>query len=64
MSATTICRWVNENGRTQISEVVPDKYKKVATCTDSQKIENTYLRIRVSHQKWPRKFAQRDKWKL
>jgi hypothetical protein len=37
--ATPICRWVDESGRTQIAEVVPEKYKKVAICTDSQKFE-------------------------
>jgi hypothetical protein len=30
---------VNESGLTQIADVVPDKYKKVATCTDSRKFE-------------------------
>jgi hypothetical protein len=38
-AATPICRWVNESGRTQIAEVVPEKYRKVAICTDSQKYE-------------------------
>ena len=37
--ATSICRWVNERGQTQIADVVPEKYKKVAICTDSQKYE-------------------------
>jgi hypothetical protein len=37
--ATSICRWVNESGRTQIAEVVPEEYRKVAICTDSQKYE-------------------------
>ncbi len=37
--ATSICRWVDENGRTQVAEVVPDKYRLVAICTDSQKYE-------------------------
>jgi hypothetical protein len=37
--ATSICRWVNESGRSQIAEVVPEKYRKVADCTDSQKYE-------------------------
>jgi hypothetical protein len=38
-AATPICRWVNESGRTQIAEVVPEQYRKVAICTDSQKYE-------------------------
>ena len=37
--ATSICRWVNESGRTQIAEVVPEKYRKVAICTDSEQYE-------------------------
>jgi hypothetical protein len=38
-AARSICRWVNENGRAQIAEVVPEKYRAVAICTDSQKYE-------------------------
>ncbi len=38
-SATPICRWVNNGGRTQMASVVPDKYKAVANCTDSQAYE-------------------------
>lgn len=37
--ATPICRWVDESGRTQIAEVVPERYRKVAVCTDSQRYE-------------------------
>ena len=37
--ATSICRWVDERGRTQLAEVVPEKYKKVAICTDSRRYE-------------------------
>ena len=37
--AKSICRWVDERGRTQIAEVVPETYKKVAVCTDSQRYE-------------------------
>jgi hypothetical protein len=37
--AMSICRWVNESGRTQIAEVVPEKYRKVAICTDSEQYE-------------------------
>jgi hypothetical protein len=39
VQATSLCRWVDESGRTQIAEVVPEKYRKVAVCTDSQKYE-------------------------
>mgnify|MGYP006957515022 FL=1 len=37
--ATSICRWVNDAGQTQITEVVPEKYRSAAMCTDSQKYE-------------------------
>ena len=39
VDATPICRWVDEQGRTHISETVPDQYKHSATCTDSQRYE-------------------------
>ena len=37
--AAEIYRWVDENGRTQLSDVVPDKYRGVATRTDSAQYE-------------------------
>ena len=37
--ATALCRWVDATGRTQIAEVVPEQYRKVAICTDSQRYE-------------------------
>jgi len=37
--ATSICRWIDENGQTQFSDVVPESYKPVVTCTHSQKIK-------------------------
>jgi len=37
--AGEIYRWVDENGRTQLSDVVPDKYRSVATRTDSAQYE-------------------------
>ncbi len=39
--ATSICQWVDSAGRTQLAEVVPEKYRKVAVCTDSQRYELT-----------------------
>jgi hypothetical protein len=42
---------VNESGRTQIAEVVPDKYKQVATCTDSRKYELTPEQRRTAEQR-------------
>ena len=37
--STSICRWVDVNGRTQMSDVVPDRYRKSSTCSDSRKYE-------------------------
>jgi len=37
--SASICRWVDANGRTQMSDVVPDKFKQSATCSDSRKYE-------------------------
>jgi hypothetical protein len=39
--ATPVCRWVDQYGRTQIADVVPDRYQSVATCTESQQYELT-----------------------
>jgi hypothetical protein len=39
LAAKPICRWVDGNGRTQFSDVVPARYRDLATCTDSQKHE-------------------------
>lgn len=38
-SATVIYRWVDESGRTHISDVVPEKYRKSATRVDSSEFE-------------------------
>ena len=37
--AADIYRWVDENGRTQISDIVPENYKKSATRIDSRQFE-------------------------
>ena len=37
--ATSICRWVDENGRSQISDVVPQRFKHIASCIDSRQYE-------------------------
>jgi hypothetical protein len=39
LAAATICRWVDASGRTQLAEVVPERYKAVAVCTDSKQYE-------------------------
>lgn len=49
--ATSICRWVNESGRTQIAEVVPEKYRKVAVCIDSKRYELSAEQRRAAEQR-------------
>jgi hypothetical protein len=39
--AADIYQWVDENGRTQISDFVPEKYRKSATKIDSRRFELT-----------------------
>lgn len=41
LHAADIYRWVDESGRTQMSDVVPEKYKKSATRIDSRQFELT-----------------------
>jgi hypothetical protein len=50
LAAKPICRWVDGSGRTQFSEVVPDRYKDVATCTDSQQFELSPSQRRAAEQ--------------
>jgi hypothetical protein len=38
-AATPVCRWVDEAGRTHLTDVVPERYKAWATCTDSNRYE-------------------------
>ena len=38
-SATALCRWVDERGRTQIAAEAPAQYAQTAVCTDSQRYE-------------------------
>jgi hypothetical protein len=51
VQATSLCRWVDQSGRTQIAEVVPEKYRKVAVCTDSQKYELSAEQRRAAEQR-------------
>mgnify|MGYP001767041620 CR=1 FL=1 len=39
--ATDIYRWVDENGRTHLSDVVPERYRDTATRVDSRSHELT-----------------------
>jgi hypothetical protein len=49
-NATPICVWLDNAGRTQYASVVPDHYKSVATCTDSQKYELSPEQQRATEQ--------------
>lgn len=37
--ATTVCQWIDENGRVEFSDAVPDEYSRIATCTYSRPVE-------------------------
>jgi hypothetical protein len=50
-SSTSICRWVDENGRMHMSDVVPDGFRKSATCSDSQKYELSQEQSREAEQR-------------
>ena len=39
--ASSICRWVDENGLVQFSDIVPDRYTAVVTCIHTQPLEPT-----------------------
>ena len=39
LHAADVFRWVDENGRTQISDMVPEKYRKSAVKIDSYRYE-------------------------
>jgi len=49
--ASTICRWVDENGRTQLSDEVPERYKSSASCTDSQKYDVSPMQRQAAPQR-------------
>jgi hypothetical protein len=49
--AATICRWVDEHGRTHLSDVVPAAFKKSAICTDSTQYEPTPEQRREAEQR-------------
>ncbi len=37
VGATSVCRWVDRNGKVQLSDVVPQSYRSVVTCTHTEK---------------------------
>ena len=49
--AGVICQWTDDTGRTHFAQVVPDKYKKVARCTDAQKFELSPEQERAAQQR-------------
>jgi hypothetical protein len=59
--STPICVWLDDAGRTQYASVVPDPYKAVATCTDSQKYELSPTQQRAADQA---KTARTDRARL
>ena len=48
--AAVIYRWVDENGRTHLSDTVPEKYRKSATRVDSSQYEVSPERRREAEQ--------------
>lgn len=50
-NATVIYRWVDEKGRTHVSDVVPEKYKQSATRVDSGQYEVSPEQTREAQQR-------------
>jgi hypothetical protein len=50
-AATPLCRWVDNNGRTQLAQTVPERYKAVATCTDSTRYDIPAAQLRAAQQR-------------
>lgn len=50
-SATDIYRWVDENGRTHLSDVVPERYRDAATRVDSRSHELTLEQQREARER-------------
>jgi hypothetical protein len=49
--ATPLCRWVDDHGRTQFAQTVPERYKAVATCTDSARYDIPPAQLRAARQR-------------
>ena len=49
--AVPLCRWVDEQGRTHLSDVVPPAYRKSATCTDSAQYDLSPQQRREAEQR-------------
>lgn len=50
-AATSLCRWVDDSGRTHIAATVPERYKATATCTDSGRYEVPAAQRRAAQQR-------------
>ena len=59
--AASICRWVDENGRTQISDAVPEKYRPSAKCTDSGAYELSPAETKRAQERAAQEKAQSDR---
>jgi hypothetical protein len=49
--ATPLCRWVDDHGLTQFAQTVPERYKAVATCTDSARYDIPPAQLRAAQQR-------------
>lgn len=49
--AASICLWVDDTGRTQISDVVPERYRSTARCTSSHQYELSPAQQRDAEQR-------------
>lgn len=49
--ASMICRWVDESGRTQLAETVPQRYEKSAKCTDSSQFDISPERMQQAQER-------------
>lgn len=58
--ATPICRWRDEQGRLQVSEIVPPRYRAQATCTDSRQYELSPEQARAARQQADDERARAD----
>ena len=60
-SATDIYRWVDENGRTHLSDVVPERYRDAATRIDSRSHELTPEQQREARERSAREAERADR---
>ncbi len=56
--AVPICRWVDDSGRTHVSDIVPERYLQIAQCRDSRQYEISPDRV-IEAQEQVRDLTQR-----